>query len=147
MAQLGAMNPDVKAGMGGSSLLPAGKYRATVIKTEVGPTYQNDGKQVLAYFDVEGSEIRLYMTVQGGAEPWMADSGQKQLRLLSECTGNKWPITDTDVLCGREVMVKLEQKESKKLKDDGTPFVNNVIKNIMPAEPKEAVGGTIKAPW
>jgi len=139
MPVLQGLNPEVDASMGGSTLLPPGKYVFTIVASADEATMDGTGRNLVVDFEgPEGAKVKHWFTYSGGREAWMAPRGQQQLRLCAECAGVKWGQfmqNGSDVMHGRQVGIVVKHKESNKLKDDGTPFVNMAIANfIKPAE-------------
>ena len=139
MPVIQGLNPEVEPTMGGSTLLPPGKYVFTIVASADEQTMDGTGRNLVVDFEgPEGAKVKHWFTYMGGRESWMAPRGQQQLRLCSQCAGVDWAQfmqNGSDMLHGRQVGLVIKHKESAKLKDDGTPFVNMAIANfITPAE-------------
>lgn len=135
MAMINVDLSNTEAAMGGSSLIAPGDYSCRIVKTEAKRNKNNTGNVLVIDFETTGGDIVKNWISYEHENEKTQNTGKGQLKLLLECVG-KTPndlVRGTEIMHGIPMTIKVAIEDSSQLKDDGTPFQNNVVKKFMPA--------------
>jgi hypothetical protein len=125
----------VEAGMGGNGLLAPGTYPCRIVKTEAKRNSKNTGNVLVIEFETnDGTIVKDWISYEHESEK-AQKIGRGQLKLLLECVGktSNQLVKGTEIMHGIPMSISVVQEDSTSLKDDGTPYKNNVVKKYMPS--------------
>lgn len=127
--------------------LPADIYEATVVAADL---VENNFYDPAEHSEIEKMQVQIDLKVRDGEfagtplRRWMSQklsSHEKAntAKFVAAITGREIAEIlkdgfDTDELVGKGVRVVTEQTKSTKLKDDGTPYINNKVTSLMPSK-------------
>ncbi len=102
---------------------------------------EHDGNLIIMTQNKAGESCDLFLGF-AGSEDWQVKQARATLGKVIQSTGFQGVIkTQQDIanLTGLKMDIKISHANSKKLKDDGTPFRNARAKNFAPAGTKSSV--------
>ena len=146
MADLAGLdfNPDNIEIKKRGTLLPPGGYEMCITKSDVIDNKNADGKilelhwTVLSGYHVNDI-IKDFINLTNPSEMCQR-IGQETLARICKAVGHTGKLPNSNMLHGVPCWNKVIQEDSKTLKDDGTPFKNNRIKDYQPISAKPAGG-------
>jgi len=138
-------NPDDIEIKDRGTLLPPGGYEMCITKSDVTDNKKADGKILELHWTVlSGDHVnditKDFINLTNPSEMCQR-IGQETLARICKAVGHTGKLTNSNMLHGIPCWNKVVQEDSKTLKDDGTPFKNNRIKDYQPISAKPA-GGT-----
>ncbi len=118
----------------GKELPPVGWGKFTIITAENSKEYQS---LIISFENENGCKVDVWCRYALGnnSEQWMVDNGIATIAKIAKCSGMTGGFTMNDVpkLFGRSVDMKIIHKKSKKVNDQGEPFINANAKDFATA--------------
>ena len=126
---------------GGKPLPPLGWGKFAILDHE-----EKDGNIIYSAQTQAGEEVRIYLGF-AGSEPWMVEQARTTLGKMIAVTGIAGINSEADLalLHGQFIDIEIIHKPSKKMKADGTPFINANPRDFAPAGTKSSVAAPAPA--
>lgn len=147
------MNLDLTAAkvFTGRTLLPVGIYNMKITDTEVSETNSGGHALKVTFTVLDGehegkSIVEMLNIVNSNADAQRIALNSLKTILTVGGHANPNHLADSDEMLALNMRVSLDQKESTQMKDDGTPFINNVVKGYFKYEEGKASTSSNEAP-